>query len=111
MTRHVPAVITVSVFAFLAGWGDFIFALTILNGTGIQPITLGIYSLVWQYKTFQEMKDHSHEGIGGPIGLVLGIFVGFVNVFLIPYEVGNIYAKSGEEKQIHPGADDNASSH
>ena len=28
------AVITVAVFAFLAGWGDFIFALTILNGIG-----------------------------------------------------------------------------
>ena len=30
------AVITVAVFAFLAGWGDFIFALTMLNGAGIR---------------------------------------------------------------------------
>jgi multiple sugar transport system permease protein len=45
------AVITVSVFAFLAGWGDFIFALTILNGTGIQPITLGIYSYLGNFST------------------------------------------------------------
>ena len=31
---HLPrsAVITVAVFAFLNGWGDFIFALTVLNG-------------------------------------------------------------------------------
>jgi multiple sugar transport system permease protein len=45
------AIITVAVFAFLAGWGDFIFALTILNGTGIQPITLGIYNYLGNYST------------------------------------------------------------
>jgi multiple sugar transport system permease protein len=45
------AVITVAVFAFLAGWGDFIFALTILNGAGIEPITLGIYTYLGNYST------------------------------------------------------------
>ncbi len=45
------AVITVAVFAFLNGWGDFIFALTILNGTTIQPITLGIYTYLGNYST------------------------------------------------------------
>jgi len=45
------AVITVAVFAFLAGWGDFIFALTILNGTGIEPITLGIYNYLGNFST------------------------------------------------------------
>ena len=45
------AIITVAVFAFLAGWGDFIFALTVLNGTGIQPITLGIYNYLGNYST------------------------------------------------------------
>jgi multiple sugar transport system permease protein len=45
------AVITVAVFAFLNGWGDFIFALTILNGAGIEPITLGIYTYLGNYST------------------------------------------------------------
>jgi multiple sugar transport system permease protein len=45
------AVITVAVFAFLAGWGDFIFALTVLNGSGIEPITLGIYTYLGNYST------------------------------------------------------------
>jgi len=35
-------------------------------------VTLGIYGLVYQYKTFQEMKDYSGEGIGGVVGLILG---------------------------------------
>src|SRR5436190_22551856 len=45
------ALITVAVFAFLAGWGDFIFALTVLNGSGIEPITLGIYAYLGNYAT------------------------------------------------------------
>ena len=45
------AVITVAVFAFLNGWGDFIFALTVLNGATIQPITLGIYTYLGNYST------------------------------------------------------------
>jgi hypothetical protein len=67
---------------------------------GLSIITLGIYFLYWTYVTFQEMKDHSHDGIGGPIGLVIGILLGFVNVFLIPYELGNIFSKSGQPKPV-----------
>lgn len=40
------AIITVALFAFLNGWGDFIFALTILQGNAITPITIGIYDYV-----------------------------------------------------------------
>ena len=45
------ALITVAVFAFLNGWGDFIFALTILNGATIVPVTLGIYTYLGNYST------------------------------------------------------------
>jgi multiple sugar transport system permease protein len=43
------AVITVAVFAFLNGWGDFIFALTLLSGSTFQPITLSIYSYIGEF--------------------------------------------------------------
>ena len=63
-------------------------------------ITLGIYGLVYQYKTFQEMKDHTGQGIGGAIALVLALLVGFVNPFLMSAEVGNMYEAAGEEKPV-----------
>jgi multiple sugar transport system permease protein len=44
------AIITVGVFAFLAGWGDFIFAVTTLNGASFEPITLGLYSFLGDYQ-------------------------------------------------------------
>jgi multiple sugar transport system substrate-binding protein len=43
------AVITVALFAFLGGWGDFIFALTMLNGNTFEPVTLSIYTYVGEF--------------------------------------------------------------
>jgi multiple sugar transport system permease protein len=45
------AIITVALFAFLNGWGDFIFALTLLNGNTFEPITLSIYTYVGEFAT------------------------------------------------------------
>jgi multiple sugar transport system permease protein len=45
------AVITIAVFAFLQGWGDFIFALTLLSGNTFEPITLSIYSYIGEFQT------------------------------------------------------------
>src|SRR5258708_26198238 len=61
-------------------------------------VTLGIYGLVWQYKTFQEMQDYIGDGIGGVVRLVLAVFPRFLNWFPMPAPVGNLYAAGGEEK-------------
>ena len=63
-------------------------------------ITLGIYFLVWSYKVFKENKDFSGEGAGGGIGLLFAILLGIVNWFLLPAEIGNIYARMGREKPV-----------
>ncbi|MDQ1023135.1 multiple sugar transport system permease protein [Streptomyces umbrinus] len=44
MSRN--AVVTVSLFAFLWSWSDFIFASTLASGGAHQPITLGIYQYI-----------------------------------------------------------------
>jgi multiple sugar transport system permease protein len=43
------AIITVVLFAFLQGWGDFIFALTLLNGNTFEPVTLSIYTYIGEF--------------------------------------------------------------
>lgn len=63
-------------------------------------ITLGIYFLYWTYQVFRELKDHTGEGVGGAIGLVFGILLSIVNWFLLPSEIGNMYAKAGLEKPV-----------
>jgi hypothetical protein len=66
----------------------------------ISIITFGIYFLYWQYQVFKELKDHSGDGVGGVIGLVIALVIGIVNLFLLPSEVGNMYAKAGMEKPV-----------
>ena len=63
-------------------------------------ITLGIYSLFWQYATFKEMKEASGQGIGGGLGLLFAILLGIVNVFLMPSEVGQLYSREGKQQMI-----------
>jgi Domain of unknown function (DUF4234) len=63
----------------------------------ISIITLGIYHLYWVYKTFDEMKRRTGTGLGGVLGLVIAIFIGIVNAFVIPSEVGHMYQGDGED--------------
>jgi multiple sugar transport system permease protein len=40
------SIVTVSLFAFLWSWSDFIFASTLNSGNSVQPITIGIYRYI-----------------------------------------------------------------
>src|ERR1044072_8937751 len=66
----------------------------------ISIITLGIYFLYWTYQVFREMKEHSGQGVGGPIGLIIGIFIGVVNLFLIAVEIKAMYEKAGKPSPV-----------
>jgi hypothetical protein len=72
-------------------------------------LTLGIYSFFWIYRTFDEMKRYSGEGLGGPLGLVLYIvcvFIGFIAVAIpgvfVSSEVQGLYERDGR-KAPHTG--------
>ena len=71
------------------GFGIFLFV-----------ITLGVYSLYWVFKTQEEMKQHSGDGLGGVVGLVVWILLGAVTAFVIPSEIGTMYARDGRERPI-----------
>jgi Na+/proline symporter len=63
-------------------------------------ITLGIYSLYWVYKTQEEMKQHTGEGLGGVLGLVVWILVSAVSAFVIPSEIGKMYQRDGRQPPV-----------
>lgn len=58
-------------------------------------VTFGFYGLYWVYKTQEEVKQRTGEGLGGVVGLVIWIVIGAVSAFVIPSEVGKMYAKDG----------------
>lgn len=60
-------------------------------------VTFGLYSIYWVFKTQDEVKEHSGQGVGGVIGLVIYLVLSIVTIFLIPSEVGKMYKLDGRE--------------
>ncbi len=58
-------------------------------------ITLGIYWLVYLYKTHAEIKRHSAVGLGGGPALVIAIFLGFLSPFLLGNDVRSVRTANG----------------
>lgn len=75
-----------------------------IRGTGgcilLCIVTLGIYTLYWYYKTHDEMKQHSNQGLGGGIALVLAIFVSIAMPYVTSSEVGNLYRARGQNAPV-----------
>jgi hypothetical protein len=58
-------------------------------------VTLSIYSYYWAYKTMEEMKQRTGDGLGGVLGLVVWMVANPVMAFVIPSEIGKMYKKDG----------------
>jgi len=63
-------------------------------------ITFGFYGWYWVFKTQEEMKQHSGEGLGGVLGLVIWILISPVSAFVIPSEAGKLYTRAGQSPPV-----------
>lgn len=56
-------------------------------------VTLGVYSWFWMFKVHQEMKDHTHRGIGGPAAVIMWFIpvVSFFVPFITSGAVGDLF--------------------
>jgi Domain of unknown function (DUF4234) len=54
-------------------------------------LTLGIYGIYWVYKTQEEVKRYSGNGIGGVLGLVIYLVIWPVTFFVVPSEARYMY--------------------
>jgi Domain of unknown function (DUF4234) len=61
-------------------------------------LTLGIYTFIWTYKTQEEIKRYSGNGIGGVLGLVIYILLAPVTFFVVPSEVRYMYENLDSER-------------
>ena len=54
-------------------------------------LTLGIYGIYWVYKTQEEVRRYSGNGVGGVLGIVIYILIPPVTFFIVPSEVRYMY--------------------
>jgi hypothetical protein len=66
-------------------------------------VTLGFYSWYWIFKTQEEMKQHTGEGLGGVLGLVIWIVLHPVMAFVTPSEIGAMYKRRGRHHRLPAG--------
>jgi type IV secretory pathway VirB2 component (pilin) len=63
-------------------------------------VTFGIYWIYWLYKTGDDIKRYSGEGLGGVLWLVIGIVIGIVMWFVAPSEVAKLYSRDGQQPPV-----------
>jgi hypothetical protein len=63
-------------------------------------VTLGIYHLYWYYKSFEELKRHTGNGIGGILGLLIAIVFTPIDWFVLPSEIGSMYRGGGRHASM-----------
>jgi hypothetical protein len=63
-------------------------------------VTLGIWPILWTYRTGEDLKAYNGDGLGGVLGAVLYIFVSPVVMFTIPNEIKNAYERDGRDSPV-----------
>ena len=65
-------------------------------------LTLGIYTIYWVYKTQEEVKKYSGNGLGGVLGLVVYLVISPVTWFVVPSEVRYMHEDlDGGQSPVH----------
>jgi hypothetical protein len=54
-------------------------------------LNIVIYGIYWVYKTQEEVKRYSGNGVGGVLGIVIYILISPVTFFIVPSEVRYMY--------------------
>lgn len=58
-------------------------------------VTFGFYALYWWYITHAELRDHTGEGMGGGIALLIAIIFSPILAFTMPAEIERAYQRRG----------------
>lgn len=66
-------------------------------------VTLGIYSIVWHYCVFEELRNWRSQGWSGLVFIFFLLFFGIALIavpWLMPAYVGRMYEEDGKSKPI-----------
>lgn len=63
-------------------------------------LTFGLYGIYWAYKSHEEIKVHTGDGIGGVAGALVYLIAGVVTLFLLPIEIEKMYKRDGRRSPV-----------
>lgn len=63
-------------------------------------VTCGIYGLMTMYQCYEEMYQFRKSGISGGVGLIIGILLAPVTLFLFPNEIKACYEIEGRKSPV-----------
>ncbi len=63
-------------------------------------LTFGIYTYIWVWRTQEEVKAYSGNGLGGVLGFVVYFLISPVTWFVIPSEIKAMYEQDGRESPV-----------
>ena len=63
-------------------------------------VTAGIWGLVWYYRAGEDLKRFTGTGMGGGVHLLLGLFLGIVEDFVLPNEIQHAYDRIGRRSPV-----------
>ncbi|MDQ3898067.1 MAG: DUF4234 domain-containing protein [Actinomycetota bacterium] len=63
-------------------------------------VTLGLYALYWAYISHEEIRQHTADGVGGVVGVLIYVFASPVTLFLLPIEIKRMYERDGRESPV-----------
>lgn len=63
-------------------------------------VTIGIWSVLWSYRTNEDLKRYNGDGLGGTVGAILFFFISPVVMFTIPSEIEKMYQADGRQSPV-----------
>jgi hypothetical protein len=63
-------------------------------------LTCGIFGAFWTYRTSEDLKKYSGDGLGGVLGVVIYLLLSVVLMFTIPSEIEKMYQREGRESPV-----------
>ena len=63
-------------------------------------ITLGIWAILWSYRTNEDLKRYNGDGLGGVLAVVICLVISVVLMFTIPNEIEKMYQRDGRQSPI-----------
>jgi len=63
-------------------------------------VTLGIWTILWSYRTGEDLKKYNGDGLGGVLSVVVALLLSIVLMFTIPNEIKNLYERDGRQTPI-----------